>query len=384
MKKLTIVLFSFILSALLFGFIMIGAHIYQLRVTKNDSNQIDSGGSTALPTPSPRLFNDITISPTPPIQKNGISSKNVTISFGGDVLLDGHVGDLIEQKGASHILEDVKLILLASDVNMVNLENPISERGTKEGDKQYTFKAKPRNLKVLTDGGINIVSLANNHVLDFGTDAFLDTLKHLKASNIRYVGAGEDDTSAYAPVYLDVKGTKLAFIAASHVIPFVSWHAGTKKPGVASTYEPTRVLSEIAKAKSKADIVAVYIHWGEEMNPYPLNYQKNLAKLYIDKGADIVVGSHPHVLQGIEYYKGKIIAYSLGNFIFTNIKRETMILRVEIKDKKLSQAKVIPCEINSYRPMHVKDNMKFKSMIDNLKKISFGVDISYDGIVKLK
>ena len=110
----------------------------------------------------------------------------------------------------------------------------------------------------------------------------------------------------------------------------VSWTAGENTPGLAVTYDPKRTLEEIASAKKQADIVVVYVHWGEERKEMPLDYQKNMARAYIDEGADIVVGSHPHVLQGLEFYKGKLIAYSLGNFIFTDSRKDTMVLQAEV------------------------------------------------------
>ncbi|MCX7923986.1 MAG: CapA family protein [Clostridia bacterium] len=306
--------------------------------------------------------------------------KTVTFSFGGDVLLADRVGNLIKQHGDGYILSDVKPVLQSADIAMVNFESPISTRGVREKDKQYTFRARPEHTSELTSAGIDIVTLANNHVLDFGIDALLDTFQNLDKHGILYAGAGRDIMRASEPVFITKNDTKVAIIASSHVIPFSTWAAGAKKPGVATTYNPSRIKEEIAKAKSQANVVAVYVHWGIEMKEKPVNYQKNLAKLYIDEGADIVIGSHPHVLQGLEFYKGKIIAYSLGNFVFTNYKKDTMILNIEAEKGKINEVKLIPCQINNCKPYLVKDTQRREAILEKVESISFDVDINAKGI----
>ncbi len=310
--------------------------------------------------------------------QNTAAPKSLIFSFAGDVLLDGNVASLLKKSGTEFIISDVKSILKASDISMINLENPISLRGTKAKNKQYTFRVNPKYMDVLTSSGIDIVTLANNHSLDFGTEALLDTFDNLDSINVRYVGAGKDIDSASRPYLFDKNGYKTSILGSSHVIPEVSWNAGAKKPGLATTYNPARLVSEISKAKKNSDIVVVYIHWGEERKTTPLNYQKNLAKKYIDSGADIVIGSHPHVLQGFEFYKGKLIAYSLGNFIFTDLKKDTMILNIKYTDNTY-KASIVPCKIEKYRPIQIKDKNTIKSFYKNLESISFNVKINDNG-----
>jgi poly-gamma-glutamate synthesis protein (capsule biosynthesis protein) len=375
-----------VILSVIAGFLLISPNLNQndkgseintdLNNNKNVSTLRTDAVSTSAPSPTPTPYLDI--------KGNSPDNQKVVLSFMGDVLLDSHVSTLIDQFGTSHILSDVKQVISSSDISMANFESPISDRGTKENNKQYTFRTKPQNVKVLTDGGINMLSLANNHIFDYGEDAFIDTLKHLKANNIRYAGAGENADGAYSPVYFNKNGVSTAILASSHVIPFVTWHPGTKKSGVSSTYDPVRLLAEIEKAKSNADIVVVYVHWGEEMNPVPVNYQKNLARMYIDKGADVVIGSHPHVLQGIEFYNGRIIAYSLGNFIFTNQTMESMILNIEVKQKEISKVQVIPSRIENFRPILIKDELESQEFYKKLNNISFGVEIDSTGTVKPK
>lgn len=308
----------------------------------------------------------------------------VKMSFAGDVLLASGVESLIEQNGTEFIISDVKEVFKESDISMVNLECAISERGTKAPDKQYTFRAKPKTLEVLKFSKMDVVSLANNHTLDFGVEALLDTFQNLKDYDIKYVGAGTNMDEASRPIFVNEKGIKIAFIASSHVIPVVSWTAGENTPGLAVTYDPKRILEEIASAKEQADIVIVYIHWGQERMETPLEYQKNLARAYIDNGADIVLGSHPHVLQGLEFYKDKVIAYSLGNFIFTDSRKDTMILKVEVNKLGVESVQIVPCRIENLRPIIIRDNNESEQLLKKIESLSFGVEIDIEGFVYAK
>lgn len=164
----------------------------------------------------------------------------------------------------------------------------------------------------------------------------------------------------------------------------VSWTAGENTPGLAVTYDPKRTLEEIASAKKQADIVVVYVHWGEERKEMPLDYQKNMARAYIDEGADIVVGSHPHVLQGLEFYKGKLIAYSLGNFIFTDSRKDTMVLQAEVNKSGVESVRIIPCRIENLRPVLIKDEEESSKLIEKVESLSFDVEINMDGFVDFK
>ncbi|MEA4845934.1 MAG: CapA family protein [Clostridiaceae bacterium] len=312
------------------------------------------------------------------------SEQNLRIAVGGDVLLDRSVGRLIDKHGNDSIWGDVKGILTSADISMVNLESPLSHRGCKEKDKQFIFRGKPQYVKALESAGIDIVSLANNHILDYGEIALSDTMKHLDDTGILYAGAGQNDDAAYTPVYIDKGTVRLAVLSASHVIPFAHWRAEKNKPGIASAYDPARLLSEVKTASEKADIVLVYLHWGKEMKTQPEQYQKNIARSLIDAGADLVVGSHPHIIQGLEFYKGRLIAYSLGNLVFTNSSRETMVLDVSFLGQEISEAYVIPCIIKSSKTMLVKDDQKKQEFLGKLNMLSPDVLIHEDGRLEQK
>jgi Putative enzyme of poly-gamma-glutamate biosynthesis (capsule formation) len=308
----------------------------------------------------------------------------IKLSFAGDVMFEKKIEDMIAKNSLSYLFSEVKPYFVSSDISMVNLETPVSKRGIKEIDKQFTFRSNPDVLKNFTKAsGINFVSLANNHILDFGRLAFQDTLNYLKKEKINHTGAGENIKKAIAPIYVKKNGQRIAVIAASRVIPFNTWFADKNKSGVASTYNPELIKNTIKEAHKKSDIIVVYVHWGNEKVEYPIKVQKDLAKLYIDNGADIVIGSHPHVLEGIEIYKNKVIAYSLGNFVFTDKKKDTMIFNITIKNKKITSLKIIPCEIQNYKPVIIKDKKKYADFISKMNKLSYNVRIDKKGNVSI-
>lgn len=340
------------------------------------SFSISSADPLISSSPSEEPTPTVTPSPTP----TATPLQTIKLSFAGDVMFDKKIENIINKNGLSYVFSEVRSIFASSEVSMVNLETPISKRGTQESDKQFTFRANPDILKNFTKStGINFVSLANNHILDFGSLALDDTLSFLKKEKINRAGAGENLSSASKPTYIETKGYKIAIIASSRVIPFGTWHAGKNKPGVASTYNTDVIKQQINDARKTADIVVVYVHWGNERIEYPIKVQKDLARLYIDNGADMVIGSHPHVLEGLEIYKNKIIAYSLGNFVFTDLKKDTMVLDIRIENKKIRSARIIPCEIRYFRPVLIKDKTRFTEFINKMNKLSYNVRIDGQG-----
>ena len=262
-------------------------------------------------------------------------------------------------------------VIDSSDVFMANEEFPFSSRGTAAADKQFTFRLPPEKVSIFQELGIDIVTLANNHALDFGTDALLDTCHTLDQAGIYRVGAGANLDEAKRPVIMEIKGKKIGFLGASRVIPVGSWNATANGPGMLTTYDPALLLEEIRKAKEKCDFVTVYVHWGIERDERPQDYQRTMGKQYIDAGADMVIGSHPHVLQGMEYYKGKPIIYSLGNFIFGSSIPRTALLKADWDGVTLSLELVPGTSSGGYT----------RAMTDDAEKQEFYqymTSISYD------
>lgn len=312
--------------------------------------------------------------------------SDISLLFAGDVLLSSHHLNLYDKKNAKiHgiLSKELVEIMNSVDVMMINQEFPFSTRGTKMDDKQYTFRVDPNRVNVFPEMGVDIVSLANNHTLDFGTDALLDTIDTLDNAKIKHVGAGRNLEAAKLTKSFEIYDKKIAFLGASRVIPVYEWNAMKEQPGLFTTYDPTLLLEEIKIAKNNNDIVVVYVHWGIERAKHPKDYQRNLGKQYIDAGADIIIGSHPHVLQGIEYYKGKPIVYSLGNFIFGSRNFSTMLLKVKINMDNEITLSLIPCQsTNGYTIQ--KDKKQWKEFNKYMEQISFNTIIDEDGFVKSK
>lgn len=265
-----------------------------------------------------------------------IQTTPFVVSFVGDVMMDWSIKGALEKHGPDFPWKDVTPILSASDVSIANLETAVTTRGVAD-DKQYAFRSAPESLNGLANAGIDIVSLANNHSLDYGVEGLLDTFDHISAAGMRYFGAGKSEEEAYQSIEMTLGGRKVSFLAFSRVLPSIDWYAVGDSPGIASGYQEDRVIEIIRKEKAKNDLVFVYIHWGKEKISHPEPYIRNYGKLMVDAGADAVVGSHPHVLQGVEYYKEKPIAYSLGNFLFpdyvSGLSADTGIMNFVVDDK---------------------------------------------------
>lgn len=272
------------------------------------------------------------------VKKNlGATSSEITLLFVGDIMLSRAIGSIMEKRQDwTHPFLLMKDFLSAPDLTVGNLEGPISERGMKVGSI-YSFRADPRSVDGLAYAGFDIVSIANNHMWDYGEEAFLDTLGIVSSRQVAYMGGGKTFEEAHAPVIKDIRGTKIAFLGYTNLLP-----SFLGKPGAAPSVafpDKEQMSLDIKNAREQADIVVVSFHAGEEYMPMHNAYQETIAHAAVDAGAHLVIGHHPHVIQDIEIYKGAYIAYSLGNFVFDqNFSPETgrgLVVKVIIKDKKI-------------------------------------------------
>ncbi|MBK7424955.1 MAG: CapA family protein [Propionivibrio sp.] len=243
---------------------------------------------------------------------SAVQAYPVRLVFVGDVMLDEGPGRVI--KSGRDPLAPFAAELRDADFTIGNLECPIATQGQPLVSKIFSFRADPRVVPLLK-GRFDALSLANNHSGDYGKAAFLQTLSHLEQAGIAYFGGGHDLASAHAPLWIERQGLCIAVLGYNEFKPR-SFEAGADYPGVAWS-EDSQVVSDIRAARAAgADLVIPFMHWGWEREPEPSQRQRQLARTMIDAGADVVVGSHPHVTQGAEYYRGKLIVYSLGNFVF--------------------------------------------------------------------
>jgi poly-gamma-glutamate capsule biosynthesis protein CapA/YwtB (metallophosphatase superfamily) len=275
----------------------------------------------------------------------GTKDGPITIAFAGDVHFNGplaaRLGDPATALGPT-IPE-----LTRADLAMVNLETAITTRGTK-APKQFTFRAPASAFGALRSAGVDVVTMANNHAMDYGSVGLRDSLAAIRKSGFPTVGIGANAAQAYRPYYVTVKGNRLAVLGATQVLDdnlVTAWTATDKKGGLASAKNVPLLVKEVRAARRRADTVIVYLHWGQEKNPCPLPRQKTLARELVRAGADVVVGGHAHIPLGGGFMKGRYVDYGLGNFFFTAPGRndpDSGILELTLRKRKVLRAEWKP------------------------------------------
>lgn len=314
------------------------------------------------------------------------AGQNVVLAFTGDINFSDtweNMQVLYAQPNglADCISAPLMERMRAADILLVNNEFPYSARGEKMPGKQYTFRANPEHAAMLTQMGVDIVSLGNNHVFDYGKDAFFDTLQTLADHGISYVGAGKNLQEAMQPQYFIAGGIKIAYVAASRAEKYILTPEATEStPGVLRTYGPALFLQAVEEAKQNADLVVAYPHWGTENTSKLEDAQIELARLLIDAGADMVVGAHPHCLQGLSFYNGKPIAYSLGNFWFNTDTVDTALLEVEIASPTSFTLRILPC-LQRGGKTSLLEGQEAQRILTQLQSYSPNVVIHADGTV---
>ena len=239
------------------------------------------------------------------------------ISFIGDIALNGGYADLVRDASSYTLAESIRTLLNGSDLVIGNLEGPLTDREPVGPSWRFNLHGDPQYACVLRSAGIDVVSLANNHAMDHGWEGLSDTQRALEAAGIQYLGAGKNLGEARKPLFVKVNGTTVGILACCDV-PSRSWlYAEDTKPGVAPLNRAL-LFEDIAKAKEKCDCLILCIHWGQENIGAPAPRYRRLARSLVKAGVNVVVGHHPHVLQGIEMFRAGVVAYSLGNFTFSN------------------------------------------------------------------
>ncbi len=303
-----------------------------------------------------------------------LSHDTFTIAAVGDLMLGNRTEPFLTEFGAAYPFGEVMPYLAGADVVVGNLESPISVRGTAVENKKFTLRAGPLAAEALHQAGIRVVSLANNHSMDFGPIALKDTLTALDERGILYTGAGMDLNDARAPAILKLKGRTIAFLSYSLTFP-LEFFASASRPGTAPGYAEF-VKADIERVRAASDLVVVSFHWGAELMTTAKDYQIELGRLAIDWGADLVLGHHPHILQELEIYKGRLIAYSLGNFVFgseSNRTNTSMILLLTFQGKSLAKVEAVPLDVNNYRVKYrprVLTGKNAQEVIENINAVS--------------
>lgn len=276
----------------------------------------------------------------------------VTLAFTGDIHGEGGVRDALRR--GQNPFAGMASALADADVTVANLETAAANTGAPV-DKSFTFNAPVEILDQLAASGVDVISLANNHSLDWGFDALQETIDRARGAGLAPIGAGADRDTAMAPHVADVRGVRVAIVAASRVLPDASWFATATGPGVANAYDLEDTVEAVRAASAMADHTIVVIHWGDELAPCPNEVQLELADAFADAGASLVVGHHPHILQGIETRDDAVVAYSLGNFAFYARDvdtRRTGVLRVTLAGTDVRH-ELLPGRIDDALPVAV-------------------------------
>ncbi len=319
-------------------------------------------------------------------------SVETSILCTGDIMLVGSAKPIIEQRGVDYPFDGIRSIIKAADLAIGNLEMPLGLTGAPMPEKDFTFIGEPKLAGGIANAGFDVLALANNHMGDYGDEALLETLEVLSANNLRYCGAGPDLQTARQPAIVKSRNAHIAVLAYSKTYPF-EFFAGEGDPGtvngIAEIFVP-----DIKTARQRADLVVVSFHWSGELVTEPREYQEWLGRLAIDAGADLVFGHHPHVVQGIEVYRGKIIAYSLGNLVFgsgSENKHTGAILRVTFEDGETKRGEIIPINVDNrevqFQP-RILSGEAARAAIDEIRTLSqkWGTKIIAEenlGIIKL-
>jgi hypothetical protein len=283
------------------------------------------------------------------------SGQAVTLAFGGDSSFENQTAGLLSNP--TGLLQAIAPDLSGADLAMVNLETALGAGGTPQA-KEFTFQVPAQAIDALKAAGVDAVTMANNHGMDFGVTGLQDTLRIERSTGFPVLGVGKDEAEAYAPYITEVKGQRIGFLAASDVFDDnlrASWLAGPGKPGVASAEEARqqRLIEAVEDTRGKVDTLAVYVHMGIEKETCPNARQKELATALTDAGADIVIGSHTHRLQGIGYLGEHFVAYGMGNFIFTANSPEgadTGVLEVTATGRRIDGYRWKPAVIRNSIP----------------------------------
>ena len=314
------------------------------------------------------------------------SKGDSTLSFVGDVSLADNWAIMPEydkrgKKVFGILSKEVVDTMNNSTLMVANSEFTVSNRGTPIKGKTYTFRAKPERLNIYYEMGMDLLTLANNHVYDYENDAFLDMLDAFDEYKLPHIGAGKNIEEAKKPYYFIINGYKIAFVNATRAEKnILTKGAEEDSPGVFRCYDSTNMENLIKEVRKESDYVISIIHFGKEGYHELEDEQIRSSKAYIDAGADVVVGHHAHTLQGIEFYNNKPIIYNLGDFIFNALEEETAMFQIKLKDNGEMDYYILPAlQKNCYTDfLYGEDKQR---LINNI--ISWGINADIDSEGKI-
>jgi poly-gamma-glutamate synthesis protein (capsule biosynthesis protein) len=277
----------------------------------------------------------------------GATSSDITLAFAGDVHFAGRTLTLLDQPATA--FGPIAQQLSAADVAMVNLETAITGRGAEE-PKTFHFRAPDSAYQAIKAAGVDVVTIANNHALDYGRVGLADTVAAAKQAGVPAIGAGANAAEAYAPWVTEVKGVRIAVLAFSQIAElWTSWRATDTQAGIAMARDQSRAVAAVRAARAKADVVVVYVHWGVEGSSCPSGEMRTFAETMARAGADIVVGTHAHLLLGDGWIGKTYVQFGLGNFLWwrdDSFSNDTGVLTVTLRGGRVAETALVPAVIS--------------------------------------
>ena len=309
-----------------------------------------------------------------------------SISFAttGDLIFWREVADYIDANGGASAMANIADTLAQADVTISNLESPLSDNESEPViDKDVYIIGRPSAIDSITNSGIDVVSLANNHIMDYTGPALKDTLAALDGAGILHAGAGMNEAQAETPAELEVNGASIAFFSWTDIVPdyFVAFG---DEPGVVSARLNMKdACKRVSEAKATHDIVIVAMHWGVEYEDYISDYlQSEPAHQLVDAGADVILGNHPHVMEGVEFYKGSLIAYAHGNCVFWqkyDHTHESIVLNFDMTQDGIKNVVVTPLYLDdTYGIPDFATDAQATETLTRLEEISQGMNVAFD------
>lgn len=353
----------------------------------NDSNQGDESGETDTNEEPETEY---------PSEEDTIlleddKSGTISISFAGDMLFDDGYATMnrfrqcdsdVERIFTNGLLEVMK----APELFMVNNEFTFTTRGTPLENKAFTFRAKPENVSIYKDMGVDIVGLANNHITDFGMESLYDTLDTLDEAGVVHVGAGRNLEEAAKIQYYRKGDLKIAIVCATQIERLANpdTKGATKDtPGTFRCFDPEMAVEKIKEAKQNADFVIFYVHWGTEKIEEPDYHQNYQVPLYVEAGADAIIGGHPHILQKIDFIEDTPVFYSLGNFWFSSKTTDTGLAELVIGKDGLVSTKFTPC-VSKNCVVNLSEGEEKERILSHMQQISPGIVLDSEGYIQKK
>ncbi|WP_369900084.1 CapA family protein [Bacillus manliponensis] len=371
LRKRTLLKRTIVLTVLILPILLLGKYLLTPEKTEKTTASVKQTESKKKPAKQTKPKED----------------PEIKIAFAGDTMFDWQLRPVVQNKGADYPFQHVKQEIESADYAYVNLESVFTTREQKSPGQLFWIKSDPSTLKAIKNTGFDMASIGNNHTMDYGQEGLLDTISHLEKLDLPYTGAGKNAKEAYSAKDVTIKGKKFKFLSFVRFMPSTSWVASENKPGVANGYNLNLVTKTIEEQKKDADYLVVYMHWGVEKTNRPAQYQRDYVQKMTEAGADAIVGSHPHWLQGFEYHNGVPVAYSLGNFLFPNYVKghsaETGVLTLTFKGDDITMS-FNPYMIRNDQISPLQDSEKQK-MLQYLQSVSDDVQIDENGnIVDLR